>query len=114
MPANKLLGILELLMSCIDKRSKKSKEKFADSLMTIANTVHGAALVSVLVFPLTVIVSSMFSSTKDSISISTIFYQLTWTDFWCFSAAYLIPIAIGVFFKKQAMDWYDKIEATNS
>ena len=98
----------------IDKRSAKSQEKFADSLMAIANTVHGTALVSVLVFPLTVVVSSMFSSKESSFPIGAMFYQLTWADVLCFTAAYLIPVLIGVCFKTRAMNLYDKIAAKNS
>lgn len=65
-------------------RSPKSKEKFADGLMSVANAIHAAALIGVLVFPLTAFITAVFSG-GSIYSPTLILTKLAWNDiafFW--------------------------------
>ena len=85
-----------------------SKEKFADSLMAVANTVHGAVLVSVFVFPLTAFLTAIFANAAP-FSFLTIIHGMTWPNISIFALVYLAPILVGVYAKKIAMDLYDEV-----
>jgi hypothetical protein len=81
----------------------KSKEKFADSLMAIANAVHCAVLVSLLVFPLTVFVSAIFSG-AELFSFLSILERMTWPNIGIFTFVYLLPVFFGTYAKEKAME----------
>lgn len=87
-------------------RSPKSKEKFADGLMSVANAIHAAALIGVLVFPLTAFTTAVFSG-GSIYSPTLILTKLAWNDIAFFGVVYLLPIAAGQYAKEQAMDLYD-------
>ena len=89
-------------------RSPKSKEKFADGLMSVANAIHAAALIGVLVFPLTAFITAVFSG-GNIYSPSSILTKLSWNDIALFGAVYLLPIAVGQYAKEQAMQLYDEV-----
>ena len=93
----------------IENRSNKSKEKLADSLMAVANTVHSGVLVSVFVFPLTAFLTAIFKN-AEPFSFIAIFSRLTWPNVGVFAVVYLLPIFAGLFAKEKAMDLYDEVE----
>lgn len=93
----------------LSDRSCKSKEKFADSLMAVANTIHGAVLVSIFVFPLTAFLTAIFGN-QESYSFIGIVQRMTWADVGLFAVVYLLPIVIGVKAKEKAMDLYDQVD----
>jgi hypothetical protein len=92
----------------LKKRSSKSKEKFADSLMAIANAIHSAAFVGVLVLPLTAFVSAMFSG-NEPFSFLSIINKMTWPRIGIFALVYLSPIILASLAKEKAMDIYDEV-----
>lgn len=97
----------------LDNRSLKSKEKFADSLMSIANTIHGGVLVSVLVFPLTAFLTAIFGS-QEPFSFIAMINRVTWTNVAVFAFIYFVPIVAGVKAKEKAMDLYDEVASSSS
>ena len=94
----------------LEKRSVKSKEKFADGLMSLANTIHGAALVAILVFPLTAFISAVLTG-GAMFSWLDIVHHFSGINLIIFGVVYLTPIVVGMYAKDKAMDMYDQIEA---
>jgi hypothetical protein len=90
-------------------RSPRSKEKFADSIMSVANAIHSAAFIGVLVFPLTAFVTAMFTGVEP-VSFLTLIQRMSGSNVLLFCAVYLTPIAVGVWVKGLAMDLYDEVE----
>lgn len=94
-------------------RSVKSKAKFADSLMSLANIIHGAVSVSIFVFPLTAFISSVFAG-AEPFSFSSILDQMSWPKIGLFGTVYFLPIYAGFYAKQKAMDIYDEIAKSDS
>lgn len=92
----------------LSDRSPKSKEKFADSLMAVANMIHGAVLVSIFVFPLTAFLTAIFGN-QEPFSFIAIIRRMTWANVGLFALVYLVPIVAGVKAKEKAMDLYDEV-----
>ena len=97
----------------VEQRSLKSKEKFADSLMAVANVIHGAALAGVLVFPLTAFVSSVLTGTT-ALSFGQALDRMTWPNIAIFALVYLTPILMGYFAKEKAMNLFDEVAAATT
>lgn len=93
-------------------RSLKSKEKFADSLFAVANSIHSAVFISVFVVPLTAFLGIFFED-QEAFSLLTIVNKMTWGDVGIFAGAYLIPILVGVKAKETAMDLLDEISKSS-
>lgn len=98
----------------LEQRSKRSLEEFAKSLIVVANTIHGAIFVSVLVLPLTVSVHAIVSTGEAPItSIEQLFGMLDWLQ---------IPLAVflflsvwfGIMLKNRAMDILDEMSGNES
>jgi hypothetical protein len=53
-------------LSRIEERTNKAKEKFADGLMSVSNTIHSATLLGLLVVPLTAFIQTIVSG-KDPV-----------------------------------------------
>lgn len=94
-------------------RSLKSREKFADSLMSLANVIHGAVLISVFAFPLTAFISAVFTGVEPY-SFLVIFDRMSGSNFLVFLFVYSLPIIVGAYGKHKAMDLYDEIAKANS
>ena len=92
----------------LEQRSQKSKEKFADGLMSISNSVVAAALIGVFVVPLTAFISSVFAGTEP-FSPLAILGRMTWPNIGVFAVVYLLPIAMSVYARDKAMDLYDEV-----
>jgi hypothetical protein len=92
----------------LEHRSLKSKEKFADSLMSLANIIHGAVLIGVFVFPLTAFVSALFAGTEP-FSFFAILDRMSWSSIGVFGVVYFLPGLVGLYAKTKAMDLYDEV-----
>ncbi len=78
--------------------------------MTTGNTLHSAAFVSVLVFPLTAFVSAIFNGT-EIVPLLTLLKNMDWPMIWQFGLVYLVPIIAGLYAKEVALNTYDKLDA---
>lgn len=94
-------------------RSAKAKEKFADSLMALGNTIYGAAFVSVLVFPLTAMMTAIFSGSPP-VNVLDLIGRLSWGTLGTFAALYLVPVCAGYYSKEVALNLYDEIAQSQS
>lgn len=92
----------------LEQRSLKAKEKFADSLMSLANTIHSAVLIGVLVLPLTTFIAGVFSG-AEPVSFWAILARMSWPQIGIFGIVYLAPIIAGGYAKEKAMDIYDEV-----
>ena len=90
----------------LKNRALKSKEKFADGLMTIGNAIHSTVMISVLVFPLTAFISAIFAD-NEIFSVMTILQRWGWQNVGLFGIVYLVPIVFGMYAKEKAMSLYD-------
>lgn len=92
----------------LSERSAKAKEKFADALMSVSNSIHSATLIGVLVFPLSLFVSGAFSVAAP-FSFSSVLERMSWSQIGLFGFLYLTPIFMGMYAREKAMDLYDEI-----
>lgn len=97
----------------LSQRSAKSKEKFADALMSVSNSIHGATFVGVLVIPLSSFVSAAFSGSQP-FTFTAILQRMSWPQIGAFCLLYLTPIIAGIYAREKAMDLYDEINHTNT
>ena len=97
----------------LSERSLKSKEKFADGLMSVGNTIHSAAFIAVYIFPLTAFMSTTFID-NEPLSFSTLINHMSWQNVAIFGIVYLLPVAIGFYAKEKAMDLYDEVNKLTS
>lgn len=90
----------------ISKRSMLAKEKFADSNMSIANSIAKATFIGVLVFPLTVVISAIAFG-NDPFILTKL---PTWEHIIIFGILYWLPLIVTQYGRKKAMDIYDQVE----
>lgn len=94
-------------------RSRKAREKFADSLMTLANIIYGALFVGMLLFPLTAFVSAMYNA-ADPFSFLAPVTQFSWQRILVFAVAFIIPLAAAAAARRKALNLYDALDARES
>jgi hypothetical protein len=109
-----LMGIL----SDIDDRTDKAKEKFADSLMSVSNTIHSATLLGILVVPLTVFLQTIVSG-KDPVPLLLDYLRTAgagtgetarWHGY-LLGFLICVPAVAASYMKRQALDLYDELSA---
>lgn len=93
----------------LEERSNKAKEKFADSLMTLANIIYGAIFVAMLSFPVTAFVSAMYQA-ADPFSFLAPVNQFSWQRIVIFCAAFIVPLVVAFWARRKAMDLYDELD----
>ncbi|MES9851436.1 MAG: hypothetical protein ABW170_06335 [Candidatus Thiodiazotropha sp. L084R] len=94
-------------MKKLSERSIKSKEKFADSNMAVANSIASAVFIGILVLPLTAFISAIILGNTPFQSIKT-------PDYWyvlLFSILYISPLFLSWYAKDFAMDLYDEVDS---
>ena len=109
-----LMGIL----SDIHDRTDKAKEKFADSLMSVSNTIHSATLLGILVVPLTVFLQTIVSG-KDPVPLFLDYLRTVGagtgeTARWhglLLGFLICVPAVAASHMKRQALDLYDELSA---
>jgi hypothetical protein len=106
-----LMGVLPE----IEDRTDKAKEKLADSLMSVGNTIHSATLLGILVVPLTAFIQAIVSG-KDPVSPLLAYLGTGGTAKWHgFLLGFLLGLLIMVpsmaasYMKRRALNLYDEI-----
>lgn len=97
----------------LSEHSVKAKEKFADGLMSVSNSIHAATFVGILVLPLTSFITMAISGSVN-FSISAILTRMSWYQIWIFGFLYLVPIAVGMYGREVALRLYDEIHDKTS
>ncbi len=109
-----LMGVLP----DIANRTDKAKEKFADSLMSVSNTIHSATLLGILVIPLTVFLQTIASG-KDPVPLLLDYLRTTgagtgetarWHGY-LLGFLIFVPAGAASYMKRQALDLYDELSA---
>jgi fructose-specific phosphotransferase system IIC component len=93
------------------ERSDKAKEKFADSVLSVGNAIMSAASIAVFVVPLTAFLQAMVSRTDFGAVLSP-FLKPDGLPGWqviLLCVLLFLPILVGGYFRKCAMDIYDEI-----
>ncbi|QEM69492.1 hypothetical protein FO488_15905 [Geobacter sp. FeAm09] len=93
----------------ISGRCVKSREKWADSLMSAGTTIHTTVIITIFVSPLTALVGVFFSQGKlpalsEPLLNKFLFYVQIWTVLF-----FPIAIFLGIRLKNNAMDIYDDL-----
>jgi len=95
----------------LDGRSNKSKEKYADHLMKVSNTLFTSFLLSISVVPLTMIVQFAFKN-KDKVlpSFHETLKNIGWVSYPMFIFI-VLTLLLSFLASKSAMDIYDNLDA---
>jgi hypothetical protein len=106
-----------LLMGALpDKvdRTDKAKEKFADSLMSVSNTIHSAILLGILVIPLTAFMQAIMSGKDllppllDYLHTAGTGGPMNWHGF-LLGILIFVPSSAASYMRKQALNLYDEL-----
>jgi hypothetical protein len=107
-----LMGVLP----DIADRTDKAKEKFADSLMSVSNTIHSATLLGILVVPLTAFLQTIVSG-KDPVPLLLDYLRTAgagtgetarWHGF-LLGFLICVPAVAASYMKRQALNLYDEL-----
>jgi len=93
----------------LSNRSNKAKEKFADSLFSISNTILSGVFLSVLIFPLSSFISSAFAG-EGTFSFSKFYDYMSLSNVFIFIIVYFCPIGVGIYAREKAMDIHDELQ----
>lgn len=90
--------------------SPKSREKIADSYMTISNNLWSVVFVSVIALPLGGVFNSFFSEKPFKPSFQVIKTNLD-SYFWVLWVLFMLAIGLAIFFRRSALRIYDTIKS---
>ncbi|WP_370307604.1 hypothetical protein [Sinimarinibacterium flocculans] len=98
----------------LQTRSPKSKEEFAKSLFAVANTIHGAVFVSILVLPLAASIQALVTNGAPPVtSVVQLTELLNWLQI-PFAVFLFASVWLGVALKKHAMDLLDSLPQSHT
>jgi hypothetical protein len=91
-------------------RSEKSREKVADSFMTISNNLWSLVFVSMISIPLSVVITSLFID-RSKIPTFKVFKENFDANFWILFLLFVTAIVLALYFRNKALKIYDTIRS---
>lgn len=91
------------------KYSAKAREKFADSLFSLSNTLFTGLLVSVLLMPLAALLRALIIPGDDTVSVLKAATELSPGEVGVFILVYVTVVVLGSFSRSEAMRIYSEL-----
>lgn len=89
--------------------SRKAREKQADTLLALSNTLLGAVAVALLVAPLAALVAGFKAEGDDVVSFLNALATVPPAEIAAFIALYLLAMWLGTQARKDALNTYSKL-----